>query len=66
MRAVCCPVCVGKCEVPFGFYGYGSTFSGTATVELTTGETEYQTFGTVQAMPEKCRSCEGNGYLVIE
>ena len=50
MKAQLCPVCCGKGLVPNGFYS-------------AIGTTTYTTSSTT---PETCRSCGGNGYIIIQ
>jgi len=46
-----CPVCNGNGLVSAGFYSTGGDFI-------------YRTVGSTA--PEKCKTCEGKGYIIIE
>ena len=69
MKLFCCPVCAGKCDVPYGFYGDASTLKvgeqkAMPTWNLLSGNIE--PIVEVEAIPEECRSCEGKGFIVID
>ena len=68
MKLFCCPVCAGKCDVPYGFYGGASTLKVGETRQVTdynllTGA--IQPHNEIEALPEECRACEGKGFIVI-
>jgi len=51
MKAVLCPVCNGVGQVSAGFYNRGE---------------DYPYWVVVSANPEKCRSCDGKGWVEVQ
>ena len=63
MKIFCCPVCMGRCDVPFGFYVSDVTltefdfYSNTQNITFESQKT---------AKPQQCKTCDGKGFIVIE
>ena len=63
MKIFCCPVCMGRQDVPFGFYIAETNLDGFDFYPETTMITyESQAI----AKPQKCKTCDGKGFIVIE
>ena len=63
MKLFACPVCMGRRDVPFGFYFEDITinnfdyYSGTNSITYESQK---------QASPQQCKSCEGKGWIALD
>ena len=63
MKIFCCPVCMGRCDVPFGFYIADVTLSDLEFYP----DSKSITYASQQvAKPSQCKSCDGAGYIAID